>query len=152
MFWHRRVRPSSNSKTVVRLRVPWVRIPPPPPPISHCCRRIFHVTGCIRACPVTSGAYAGCAQPLPSAETGQVRPTGSSYRKSLLRRFWWYGLNTRWRDTVSETSRISWPSAASRCRTRPCVVGFSSLDTAMPGGSDTSDQDLMIVGTWTRCL
>ena len=26
-----------------------------------------------------------------AAETGRVRPTGCSYRKSLLRRFWWYG-------------------------------------------------------------
>ena len=50
------------------------------------------------------------------------------------------------------SSAFARPSVASMCRTRPCVVGFSSSDTAMPGGSDTSGQDLMIVGTWTRCL
>ncbi len=91
MLKHRPDTTLAASKTVVRVSVPWVRIPPPPPPISHCYRTVFQDTAWIRTCPETSGAYARCAFPSWPTETGQVRPTGRSYRKSLLRRFWWYG-------------------------------------------------------------
>ena len=91
MLKHRPDTTLAASKTVVRLRVPWVRIPPPPPDISHCYRSVFQDTAGIRTCPDTTGAYARCAFPSWPAETGQVPQTGGSYRKSLLRRFWWYG-------------------------------------------------------------
>ena len=78
-------------KACVRDTVPWVRIPLPPPHLSHCYRIVFRDTAWIRTCPETSGANTRCVFPSSPTETDQVRPTGSSYRKSLLRRFWWYG-------------------------------------------------------------
>ena len=87
-------------KACIRGTVSWVRIPLPPPHLSHCYRTFFQDAGWIRTCPETSGAYARYAFPSWPDETAQLRPTGSRYRKNLLRWFWWYG-QTRVGETAS---------------------------------------------------
>ena len=93
--------------------------------------------------PETSGAYARCAFPWWPPETGQVRPTGRPYRKSLLRRL---GVRpkARWRDILSRNVGRFYAEK----HTAPCLVieGRRPDSNRTRGSGDPEQRALFVPG------